>query len=114
MKKGGIPLTPSSSLAKKIIVDFGSSENWLKDFKATGTMRGIGWVVLVLDPTGNRLFNIWINEHDLGFPAGARPILVMDAFEHAFMIDYGLKRPDYIEAFLKAIDWAEAEKRFNA
>jgi Fe-Mn family superoxide dismutase len=114
MKKGGSPMDPSSALAKKITADFGSVDAWLKDFEATGAMRGIGWTVLAHDPAGNRLFNIWINEHDLGFPAGARPILVMDVFEHAFMIDYGLKRAEYIAAFLKAIDWAEAEKRFIA
>jgi len=38
----------------------------------------------------------------------------MDVFEHAFMIDYGLKRADYIEAFFKAIDWKVASQRFDA
>ncbi len=114
MKKGGSPLNPASELPKKISADFGSYDAWLKDFKSTGTMRGIGWVILTYDAAGNRLFNTWINEHDLGFLAGTRPILIMDVFEHAFMIDYGLKRADYIESFFKAVDWSEAEKRFNA
>jgi Fe-Mn family superoxide dismutase len=42
------------------------------------------------------------------------PLLVMDVFEHAFMTDYGLKRPDYIEAFCKAINWMAVQKRFDA
>ena len=57
------------------------------------------------------LFNIWINEHDVGYLAGATPILVMDVFEHAFMSDYGLKKVDYIESFFKAIDWNVVSER---
>jgi Fe-Mn family superoxide dismutase len=83
------------------------------DFKKTGAMRGIGWVMRVLDSTSGQLANIWINEHDVGHLAGTTPLLVMDVFEHAFMIDYGLKRADYIEAFFAAIDWSVAEVRFG-
>jgi superoxide dismutase, Fe-Mn family len=100
-----------SNLTKKIIESFGSVEAWEKEFKATGAMRGIGWVVLYQDLTNGRLINFWINEHDVGHPAGGMPILIMDVFEHAFMIDYGLKRADYIEAFFKNIQWGEVEKR---
>ena len=111
LKNGGVILNPDFALTQKIIVDFGSQENWEKDFRATGAMRGIGWAVLYYDPIGGRLFNSWINEHDAGLLSGAKPILVMDVFEHAFMLDYGLKRADYIEAFFKNIDWEEAGKR---
>ncbi len=113
MKKGGAALDPASGLAKKIAEDFGSFDNWLKDFKGTGTMRGIGWVILAHDSCGKRLFNTWVNEHDTGLLAGSRPLLIMDVFEHAFMVDYGLKRADYIEAFFKALDWKKAEERFT-
>ena len=101
--KDGKALDKNSNLSRKIIEDFGSYENWEKDFKATGAMRGIGWVILYYD--GSRLFNTWINEHDVGHLSGASPLLVMDVFEHAYMLDYGLKKADYIEAFFKAIDW---------
>jgi superoxide dismutase, Fe-Mn family len=104
-------LSKESKLYKKIVESFGSYEAWEKEFKATGTMRGIGWVVLYQDLTNGRLINFWINEHDVGHPAGGMPILIMDVFEHAFMIDYGLKRADYIEAFFKNIQWPEVEKR---
>ena len=103
--KGGKEIDKNTNLYKKIVGDFGSYENWEKDFKAAGTMRGIGWVILYYDGTGGRLFNTWINEHDTGHLSGAKPLLVMDVFEHAYMIDYGLKKADYIEAFFKAIDW---------
>jgi Fe-Mn family superoxide dismutase len=74
-------------------------------------MRGIGWVVLYQDDTNGWLFNQWISEHDGGHPAGCRPILIMDVFEHAYMLDYGLKKADYIEAFFKNINWDAVEVR---
>lgn len=109
--KGGI--NKDGRLTKKITEDFGSYEAWEKDFKATGTMRGIGWVVLYQDIVNGKLINFWINEHDISHPAGCNPILIMDVFEHAFMLDYGLKRADYIEAFLKNIDWEVVEGRLR-
>ncbi|HVO32286.1 MAG TPA: Fe-Mn family superoxide dismutase [Elusimicrobiota bacterium] len=102
-----------SALHKKIGEEFGSFEAWEKDFKGTGAMRGIGWAMLYYDPLGQRLFNTWVNEHDAGHLSGTAPLLILDVFEHAFMIDYGLKRADYIEAFSKAIDWAAVAHRFE-
>jgi len=114
MAKGGVEPDKGARLSAKIAEDFESFENWEKQFKAVGAMRGIGWAILYYDPAGNQLLNTWINEHDTGHLAGAAPILIMDVFEHAFMLDYGLKRADYIEAFFKAIDWKAAQKRFDA
>ncbi len=108
--KGG---APGGALAKKMAEEFGSYELWEKDFKAVGAMRGIGWAVLYLDPVGGRLINFWINEHDVSHPAGCTPLLIMDVFEHAFMLDYGLKRADYIAAFFKNINWPKVEARFK-
>jgi len=107
--KGGI--NKSGKLYQKLVESLGSYEAWEKDFKATGTMRGIGWAVLYQDIPSGRFINFWINEHDVGHPSGGMPILIMDVFEHAFMLDYGLKRADYIESFFKNIHWEEVEKR---
>jgi len=109
----GKPLGSSSALSEKLVRDFGSFEAWLKDFKATGAMRGIGWVILYFDPSADKLFNVWINEHDLGHLAGAKPLLVLDVFEHAYMLDYQLKKADYLETFFKSIDWAAVEARLK-
>jgi Fe-Mn family superoxide dismutase len=110
---GKTGLDKGSALAKKMTEDFGSYEAWEKDFKATGSMRGIGWTVLYQDTMGRKLYNFWINEHDVSHPAGCNPVLILDVFEHAFMIDYGLKRADYIEAFFKNIDWKAASARMK-
>lgn len=106
-------LEEHTPLAKQIASDFGSVAAWEKDFRATGSMRGIGWVILAFDKESGRLSNAWINEHDLGHLAGTVPLLVMDVFEHAFMLDYGTKRADYIDVFFRSIDWMVAEKRFS-
>jgi Fe-Mn family superoxide dismutase len=98
-------------LAQKKAAEFGSIDAWLKDFKGVGAMRGIGWAILYQDSVTGGLFNCWINEHDTGHPAGCIPLLVMDVFEHAFMLDYQLKRADYIEAFFRNVDWQVVESR---
>jgi Fe-Mn family superoxide dismutase len=111
-KKGKPPA--AVELSKKLTEDFGSYQAWEQDFKATGSMRGIGWAILYQDNITCRLFNQWINEHEVGHPAGCIPILVMDVFEHAFITQYGLKRADYIEAFIKHINWEVIEGRFQS
>jgi Fe-Mn family superoxide dismutase len=110
---GKEPVDKKGKLFQKIVEEFGNFENWVKDFKATGVMRGIGWVILYQDGPSGRLINVWINEHDVGHPAGAIPILVMDVFEHAYMTDYQIDRAKYIEAFFTTINWEESGKRLK-
>ena len=110
---GKAQLNKSGKLAQKMIEDFGSVENWEKDFRATGSMRGIGWCALYQDTADCRLLNFWINEHDVAHPAGCNPLLIMDVFEHAFLTDYGLKRADYIESFIKNVNWSTVENRLE-
>lgn len=102
------------ALRSGIEKEFGSFELFQKDFLAMGAMRGIGWVILYYDKATHRFFNVWVNEHDVGHFAGAQPLLVMDVFEHAFMLDYGLKRADYITAFWNAIDWNMVSDRLKS
>ncbi|HEY92700.1 MAG TPA: superoxide dismutase [Dehalococcoidia bacterium] len=108
-----VALDKTGKLGSKLSADFGSYEDWEKDFKGTGTMRGIGWAILYQDSITGKLLNFWINEHETGHPAGCFPILVMDVFEHAYITDYGLKRVDYIEAFFRNINWAVVESRLQ-
>ena len=101
----------TGKLAKKMAEDFGGYDNWEKDFRATAAMRGIGWSILYQDNVTGRLMNLWINEHQNGHPAACKPILVLDVWEHAFMIDYGLKKADYVESFMKNVNWQLADSR---
>lgn len=103
--------TDMGAMEAELTKHFGSVDAWKADFKATGGVRGIGWVILAYDAQEDRMFNVWINEHDLGHLAGATPLLVMDVFEHAFITEYGLARADYINAFMNAIDWNAVNSR---
>ncbi len=114
MSASATAIDVNSTLAKKINDDFGSRDAWMADFKATSAMRGIGWTILYLDRQVNRLFNVWINEHDVGHLAGGVPLLILDVFEHAYMIDYGVNRADYIGAFFNVVDWSAVSKRYDA
>ena len=114
MVKGGSKPEQESALVTRINQEFGNFETWEKDFKGTGAMRGIGWTILYHDSMSKHLFNVWVNEHDVGHLSGCTPLLIMDVFEHAFITDYQLKRADYIEAFTRAINWKAVAERFKA
>lgn len=113
MGKEGVPLANDAPLFQNLLRVYDTYESWEKDFRAVGAMRGIGWAILYYDPESKEFFNVWVNEHDVGHLAGATPLLVLDVFEHAYTLDYGLKRADYIEAFFKAIDWSAVAERLR-
>jgi superoxide dismutase, Fe-Mn family len=101
-----------SGLAAALAESFGSVEQWQAAFQAIGVMRGVGWVILFQDPATEWLTNHWITLHHDGVPAGFKPLLVMDVWEHAFMRDYqATERGKYIEAFFRNIDWRTVESR---
>lgn len=102
-----------TALIRKITENFGSYEAWEEDFKATASLRGIGWAVLYQDNSNGSLNNFWIDEHHIGHPVDRTPLLVLDAWEHAYILDYGLKRGDYIKAFFENIDWDVVARRGN-
>jgi superoxide dismutase, Fe-Mn family len=77
-------------------------------------MRGIGWVIAAVDPMNRRLSNFWVSDHETGHAAGFIPIVVMDMWEHAYVLDFGAKaegRAAYIETYFKNVDWSVIEDR---
>jgi len=111
-KAGG---TPSSTLQSALGATYGDFETWKKDFMAVGGMRGVGWAIAYQDPHTGRITNHWVTLHEDGNVAGFTPILVMDAWEHAFLLDYKpAERSKYIESFFANIDWAVVESRLSA
>jgi len=115
LKRAAEPMPPAGSgLAQALGQAFGSMEQWLKDFHAVGEMRGIGWAILFEDPVTDRLSNHWVSLHQEGIPAGFKPLLVMDVWEHAYMRDYkATDKKKYIEAFFRNVDWAAVERRLG-
>jgi Fe-Mn family superoxide dismutase len=103
---------PASPIARGLAEWFGSVEQWRTDFQAIGGMRGVGWVMLCQDPMTRRLTNHWVSLHQNGVPAGFKPLLVMDVWEHAFMRDYrATERGRYVDAFLRNVAWSVVEHR---
>ncbi len=98
-------------LTKRVVAQFGSVEACANDFMAVAAMRGIGWAVCYEDPETGLIINQWINEHDVGHPAGCNPLLILDVFEHAYMTDYGIKRADYLTAFFNNLKCEVVEQR---
>jgi Fe-Mn family superoxide dismutase len=101
---------PGEALAEALARDFGSVDRWRTEFVAMGKAEGggSGWVVLNWDPRDKRLVNAWAADHTTNL-AGGQPILVLDMYEHAYHMDYGAKAGDYVEAFMHAIRWGNAD-----
>ena len=103
-----------SNFVKAASESFGSYETWKADFVGIGKMRGVGWAMCYQNPANGRLSNHWITLHETGNVSGFTPVLVMDVWEHAFLLDYmPAERPRYIEAFFSNIDWQAVEGRLN-
>ena len=106
-------LNPKSLLAQKIVATFGSHQQWHDDFKQCGLTRGIGWAILYLDPATDNIINTFIADHENGNIAGFMPLLVMDIWEHAYMVDHRAGgKAEYIDAFMQNIDWKKVEDRY--
>lgn len=114
LKAGQRPLSEGSGLAEGLRRSFGGTGAWRAEFSAMGRMRGVGWVILYFDPAAQALTNHWIGLHEEGHPAGFYPVLVMDVWEHAYMVDAGADgRAGYVEAFLENVDWPKVEAEFR-
>jgi len=101
---------PGDKLRQLVERSYGSMEEWEADFKASGICAR-GWVICAYDFDENRLYNYIADAHNSYGIWNAVPILILDTYEHAYMIDYGVKRQPYIDAFWKNINWDEVNRR---
>ena len=107
---------PPANLVKSLSASFGSLDNWKAEFNAIARMRGVGWAVLYEDPSNGALTNLWVEMHEQGHPAGFKPILVLDLWEHAFSVDWTTNpagRGQYIEAYFRNVNWAKVASRLS-
>jgi len=113
--KANASAQPAGELKKALEDSFGSTDNFFTDFKAIGGMRGVGWAILFQDPVTGKLSNHWITLHQDGNPAGFKPLLVMDVWEHAFLLDYKpAEKGKYLDAFISNIDWDAVDTRYRS
>jgi Fe-Mn family superoxide dismutase len=111
-KAGG---EPTGALADQVKRDFGSFAAFRGELTgAATTIMGSGWAALMWDPIGKRLLTAQIHDHQSEIAQGGIPILVMDAWEHAFYLQYGPDKKSYFEAVWNVWNWADAGSRFEA
>lgn len=101
----GKPTRPSAALVGYINRDFGSCECYMQDLKKAAKSARSGWVITAYNLRDCKLHNYIIDLHDEHVPVNIVPIMVMDVWEHAFAVDYGINKDAYIETFLKNLDW---------
>lgn len=104
---------PSEALKKAIIRDFGSYENYIADLKASMKATRNGWVISAYNCLTRKIENHIFEFHDLYVPVNIKPLLVIDVWEHAYMIDYGIDKDAYIKAFFNNVNWDAASIRFK-
>lgn len=110
---GGPGGEPTGDLKAAMDETFGNTGKFMDFLKASGkSMRG--WVVVGWNQRGNRIDTFGLDTHNMWSPAGFIPLLVLDVYEHAYMIDYAIDRAKYLDAFVKNIDWNVVSKRFTA
>lgn len=108
------PGQPSGLLAQALSRDFGNLDRWKAEFVGIGKSlaSGTGWVILAYAPRDKRLIN-YRAENDSMAPAGGVPLLALDMYEHAYAADYGTDTARYIDAFVQAIKWTNAERLYR-
>ena len=102
---------PGTVLREALARDFGSYERWRAEFIAMGKALGggSGWVLLSWSPRDRKLVNQWASDHCHTLAGGA-PILVLDMYEHSYHIDFGAKAATYVDTFMEAIRWDNADR----
>ena len=102
---------PGPVLRAALERDFGSYARWRAEFVAMGKALGggSGWVLLAWSPRVGRLTNQWASDHCHTL-AGGTPILALDMYEHSYHIDFGAKAGGYVDAFMDAVKWTNAER----
>src|SRR5262245_44339086 len=104
---------PGKELVNALARDFGSVDRWRAEFIAMGKALagGSGWVLLSWSPRDRKLVNQWAADHCHTL-AGGQPILALDMYEHSYHIDYGAKAATYVETFMEAIRWSNADRLY--
>ena len=107
------PREMSTKFAAMIEKDFGSVEDFKKEFVQKGvTLFGSGWVWLSMDGSGKLVITQQKNAEN-PVTMGLKPLLTFDVWEHAYYLDYQNRRPDHLAALWQIIDWDVISARYN-
>lgn len=114
---GGEPLAADGigDLADAITESFGSFAKFKAQLtKASATTQGSGWGVLAYEPISGRLIVEQVYDHQGNVGQGSVPVLVFDAWEHAFYLQYKNQKVDFIEAMWQVVNWQDVSRRYHA
>ena len=107
--------SPQGALSEAIQKDFGSFDQFRKQIvKVASTIMGSGWAALVWEPLGEQLLITQIYDHQSNLAQGGVPLLVIDAWEHAYYLQYQNRKDEFFEALWKLWNWSDIEKRYSA
>ncbi|MGC8467544.1 MAG: superoxide dismutase [Acidithiobacillus sp.] len=113
--KPGSNIDQAPHFKAAVAEQFGSAEAWHEDLMAAAKSRAIGWAICYYDGTTGQINNHFVQLHEDGNIGGFVPLVVVDVWEHAYMVDWkALGRPDYLAALHKNIHWPVVEARFQA
>jgi Fe-Mn family superoxide dismutase len=107
------PPEPGVELRTALASRFGSLDRWRADLEACA-LAANGWAMLAVHPVNGRLYHVLSDAHDVGPLWIARPLAIIDTYEHAYYVDYRNDRAAYVKGWFDRIDWAEAERRWVA
>ena len=93
--------------------DFGTFDDWQKDFIACALSSRNGWAMTVYNGFLDRYINVCIDLHSLNVPVNCYPVIVLDMWEHSYFRDYLTDKQKYVFAMMKEFNWEVIEKRFE-
>ena len=110
--EGGPEALKDGKLKEMIEKQWGSFENWHKEFVNIAMTRGVGWAMLYIDRSTDQLVHTWVDEQHLGQLADLDIVLALDMWEHSFMRDYlPSAKKDYVTAFFNNLNWDVVAER---
>jgi Fe-Mn family superoxide dismutase len=105
---------PRGRLAEAIDQDFGSFDAFKGQLtKVASTIMGSGWAALVWEPVGGRLLTTQIYDHQSNLSQGGIPLMVLDAWEHAYYLQYENRKVDFFQAVWSVWNWNDISARFE-
>lgn len=108
------PLSHDTKLHSLIISSFGSQESFISSFTSIALTRGVGWTILFFDDETKKLNTFWVEEQHIGQPITLAPIILLDMWEHAYIMDYSpSEKKEYIKSFFDNLDWSVCASRLD-
>jgi Fe-Mn family superoxide dismutase len=106
---------PDGNVAQQLVKDFGSFTKFRRHMtEAANTIQGVGWALAAWDPASGRVIIEQVFDHQGNHGQGTMPLLAIDAWEHAYYLQYKNVKADFIEAVWNVINWTDVDEKLSA